>query len=204
MPKGKNVIQNDLLACVGEWFNCFELVRKLAENETRQFFRPIDVVYWPVSKINQIISCYFSRYMRKTYRVVSKWKNSQRASTADQWYACFIGKKSLESHLNSCDHRPSIMYKFENQNIQTYFDNVKFMGDLLFSIYFDFEITSGKIVCHFDEDAILYQVSYAFVEAFYPCLNIDKIFVMRSFNHTFEQLIDVGYLSTKWFSSVIA
>ena len=28
----------------------------------------------------------------------------------------------------------------------TFFDNVKFMGDLPFSIYFDFETTSGKKV----------------------------------------------------------
>ena len=27
-----------------------------------------------------------------------------------------------------------IIYKFENQNIQTIFDNMKFMGDLPFSI----------------------------------------------------------------------
>ena len=92
---------------------------------------------------------------------------------------------------------PSITYKVENQNIKTFFDNIKFMGDLLFSIHFDFETASGKNVYHFDEDATLYPVSYAFVVAFHPCLNIDKIFVVRRFNHTFEQLNGVGYLSSK-------
>ena len=33
-----------------------------------------------------------------------------------------------------------------------------------------------------------------FVIAFHPSLNIEKILVVRSFNHTFEQLNDVSYL----------
>ena len=47
---------------------------------------------------------------------------------------------------------------------------------------------------NFDEDATLYPVSYAFVVAFHPRLNLGRIFVIRSFNHTFDQLSDVGYL----------
>ena len=30
---------------------------------------------------------------------------------------------------------PGIVYNFENQIIQTFFDNAKFMGDLSFAIY---------------------------------------------------------------------
>ena len=40
----------------------------------------------------------------------------------------------------------------------------------------------------------MYLVSYAFVIAFHPSLNIEKISAVRSFNHTFEQLNDVSYL----------
>ena len=40
-------------------------------------------------------------------------------------------------------------------------------------------------------------LSYPFVAAFHLSLNIDKIFVLRSFNHAFEQLNDVGYLSNE-------
>ena len=39
---------------------------------------------------------------------------------------------------------PEINYKFENLNIQTFFNKTKFMCDVPFSIYFDFETTSGK------------------------------------------------------------
>ena len=62
---------------------------------------------------------------------------------------------------------------------------MKFMGDLSFSIYFDLETTTGKKVYNFEEDATLYPVSYAFVIAFHPSLNIEKISATRSFKHTF-------------------
>ena len=106
----------------------------------------------------------------------------------------FIERKSLERHMNVCGHFPGIVYKFENLNIQTFFDNIKFMGDLPLSIYFDLETTTGKKVYNFDEDATLYPVFYTFVMAFHPSLNIEKIPVIRSFNHSFEQLNYVSYL----------
>ena len=70
--------------------------------------------------------------MRNTYRNLSQKQGRVAPATADQCYACnkfFIQRKSLERHLNSCGHMPGLAYKFENQSIQTFFDNVKFMGD---------------------------------------------------------------------------
>ena len=69
------------------------------------------------------------------------------------------------------------------------------MGDLPFAIYFDFETNSGNKIYSFEEDCSFYPVSYSFVVAFHPCLNMDKIFVVRSFNQSFESLVDVAYLS---------
>ena len=45
---------------------------------------------------------------------------------------------------------------------------MKFMGDPPFSIYFDFEATSGKKIYNFNENSFLYLVSYSFVVAFHP------------------------------------
>ena len=134
--------------------------------------------------------------MRNVYQAVSGKNNV--SATADQCFSrnkFFIARKSLERHMNVCGHLSGIIYKFENQNIQTFFDNMKFMGDIPFSIYFDLETTTGNKVYNFDEDATLYPVSYAFVVAFHLSLNIEKRPVVRSFNHTFEQLNDMSYLS---------
>ena len=136
--------------------------------------------------------------VRNAHRMVSnKTKNGLSITTADQCYGCnkfFIGRKSLERHMNVCGHFPEIVYKFENKNIQTFFNNMKFMEDLPFSSYFDLETTPDKKVYNFHEDASFYPISYAFVVAFHPLLNIENTWVVRSFNHAFEQLNYVSYL----------
>ena len=77
MPRGKNNVQRELSASVAARVNGFNLVKKLTENLIRQLYRPIDIVYKPVSNINQIINCFFAVSMRNAYRVVSnKTKNS--------------------------------------------------------------------------------------------------------------------------------
>ena len=74
----------------------------MTENSIRQLYRSIDIVYKPVSDINQIINCFFAVSIRNAYRVVSnKTKNSLSITTADQSYGCnkfFIERKSLERH----------------------------------------------------------------------------------------------------------
>ena len=85
---------------------------------------------------------------------------------------------------------PGLVYKFENQNILLFEGNTKFMDEVPFAVYFNFEITSGKKTFIFDEDNMLYPVSYVFVVALHPDLNLQKIFVVRSFNQTLYQLND--------------
>ena len=133
--------------------------KKLTKSSIRQLYRPIDIVYKPLSDINQIMNWFFAVSLRNAYRVVSnKTKNSLFITTADQCYGCnkfFIEIKSLERHMNVWACFLAIVYKFENQNIKTFFDNMKFMGDLPFSIYFDLETTTGKKFYNFDEGATL-------------------------------------------------
>ena len=76
-----------------------------------------------------------------------------------------------------------LFINLKTKTYKTLFDNIKFMKDLLFSIYFDFETIPGKNICNFDEDNILYPVSHAFVVIFHLDLNIEKTFVVGSFNH---------------------
>ena len=84
-------------------------------------FKPIDIVYKPISNLKQKINRYFSTSMRNVYKVNSEQKSGQnRASTAEKCFACnkfFIERKSLERHLKICGRIPRITYKFENQNV---------------------------------------------------------------------------------------
>ena len=134
MGKGKkNTAQRELSACVEERFNGFGLVKKLVENLIRQNYKPMNIVYRRLSKISKIINFYFTTSMRNAYRVVFERNNENISATADQCFSynkLFIERKSLESHMNVCGHLPGIIYKFENQNIQTFLNNMKFMRDI--------------------------------------------------------------------------
>ena len=115
--------------------------------------------------------------------IISKGKRGAKFMTADQCYGCnkfLADKNKLKNHLESCGSMPGLVYKFENQNISTFEDNIKFMGDLPVSIYFDLETTCGKKIYEFEEVAEMYPISYAFVVAFNPCLNLERIFTVLS------------------------
>lgn len=58
----KNVIR-ELSACIHEKFNGFNIVRIEFDQKIRQNFSPIDILYKPVKKEDQIIDCFFSDKM---------------------------------------------------------------------------------------------------------------------------------------------
>ena len=147
MLQKKNVVRRNRSACVEERFHGFDIVRKNSKNEHKENYVAADVVYQPVSRIDQIVNCYFTSSMRNACRPASHLKKVLEITAAEKYYACnkfFVQKKSLECHLKTCSSMAGIIYKFENQGIQTFFDNMKFMSDLPFAIYFDSETTSGK------------------------------------------------------------
>lgn len=51
-------------------------------------FKPLDVVYKPLSKIDQTVNCYFSKSTRNAYQLLkNKGKHGIELLTADQYFA---------------------------------------------------------------------------------------------------------------------
>ena len=197
----KNEVKRELSSCVEERFNRFQVVKNLFGKEEKRKFIPLDIVYKPIKSLDQKIECYFTDEIRLAYRaLVHKGKLRFDFMTAEQCYACnaFVARKSaLDKHLETCSFMPGIVYKFENQHITTFEDNFRFMGDLHFSFYFDLGTTCGKKEFYNVEksDDNMYPISYCFIVAFHPLLELEKITVLRSFNDSLEQLNDISYLS---------
>ena len=63
----KNIIR-DLSACIIEKFNGFNIVRIEFDRKIRQKMCPIDIIYKPVKKEDEIIECFFSSQMNLAYR----------------------------------------------------------------------------------------------------------------------------------------
>ena len=86
--------------------------------------------------------------MRGAYRgAISKETRGVKYTTPEQCYGCskfFTQKKSFQNHIKTCRSMPSIVCKFDNQNISTFKDNYRLMCDLPFATYFDFKTTCRK------------------------------------------------------------
>ena len=151
-------------------------MRKLTENERKKLLKPIDIVYKPVSKLNQIINCYLSKSMRKIYRVISDLKKEKETTTAEQCYACnkFFIKKKIFWKISKClqPYAWNYLQIWKPKHTNLFWQHETY-GRFSFSNLFWFW-------------NYLWKDLYAFVVAFHPNLNIEKLFVVKSFNHTFE------------------
>ena len=94
-----------------------------------------------------------------------------------------------------CSGKPGIVYNFNIQNIVTFEENLKYMGDLPFSAYADFETTAPAADCLFPENNKMFAVSYSIVFAWHPKLNLQRQCVVRGFNHSIDQLADISHLT---------
>ena len=53
----------------------------------------------------------------------------------------------MKKHLSICTAREGMTYAFDNGQITNIQDNFRYMGDLPFSVYFNFETTTGGNLC---------------------------------------------------------
>ena len=90
---------------------------------------------------------------------------------------------------------PGIIYKFENQNIANFEVNLKKLGDITFTMYFDFETSTGTTSQNHLEDVEMDQMFYSLIFAFHLKLQLDGKVIIRSFNHSLEKVNDVSYLT---------
>ena len=83
---------------------------------------------------------------------------------------------------------------FENGQILNYQDSFNYLGDLPFTVYFDFEITTEN--CPFLNSA-MYVMSYCQIYSFHPSLGLDKIVIFRSFQQTPKQICDLSHFKNE-------
>ena len=102
----KNIIR-DLSACIIEKFNGFNIVRTEFDGKLRQKMYPIDIIYKPVKKEDEIIECFFSSQMNLAYRATfsENQKLKLKHSTAFQCYFCsnyYSRKERFDRHIENC------------------------------------------------------------------------------------------------------
>ena len=159
-------------------FNGFNVLCSYLGTKQKKYpISPIVIIYEPVRTQNAVIKCFFSKDIRFAYM------------------AFFERKSAFERHIKCCSGKPGIVYNFNIQNIVTFEDNLKYIGDVPFSAYADFEITTPCTDFTSPENDKMFAISYALVFAWHPKLNLPRQCVVRGFNHSLNQLADMSYVT---------
>ena len=96
----------------------------------------------------------------------------------------------MKKHLSCCSGKAGFTFSFDNGKIIYYQDHYKNLGDIPFSIYYDFETTTDSVVFF---DAKMFVVSYSMVVAFHPDLNIRRLVIFRSYDQGPNALISLTH-----------
>ena len=99
-----------------------------------------------------------------------------------------------------CAAREDINYSFQNGEIIYFQGNFNYLGNVPFTIYFDFEKTTGDAVIF---DPKMFVISYCQINTFHPSLNLDKIVFFSSFQQKAEENMTSAILIAKMFSILI-
>ena len=86
-PDKKNVVR-DLSSCITEKYNGFHIVRLEFAKKLTQKFVPINIIYKPIRKCKEIISCYFSSKLNLAFRSIFSENSKTRHGTTFQCYYC--------------------------------------------------------------------------------------------------------------------
>ena len=108
-----------------------------------------------------------------------------------------INRNNFNNHVERCAGREGIEYSFDNNKIISLQHNFNFLGDVPFTVYFEFEIMTGDDQ---SADSRMYVISYCQIYTFQPSLNFEKVVVFRSFQQSPKKLSSLIILQMTKFS----
>ena len=75
----------------------------------------------------------------------------------------------MKKYTERCSGQVGITYSHDNGKIISFQDNFKFLEDVLFALYFDFETTSPDNLCR---ESKMYAISYCQIICFIHYLDL--------------------------------
>ena len=180
-------MRKELSACLISKCNGFEFLRNSLKSKEKKDFIPIDIVYKRTLNDQKPIECFFALKIEMAYNaiieLVRQGKKNLSHRKPKQRHYCENGfiksEEKMQEHLSCCSGKAGFNYVFDNGKILNYQDNYGKIGDLPFTIYYDFETTTGSVAFF---DAKMFVISYFIIAAFHPELNIPRIVIYRSYD----------------------
>ena len=133
----KNTLRS-LSSCIREKFNGFTFADIQLKKKQKSELIPVNILYRPVKKEDDVIKCYFTDDLKNAYRAL--YLKSSQLTTAQSLYECFycnefwIGKSRYEKHIRTCGKNPGVVYDFNLKKIVTFEDNLN-IGVMFLSQY---------------------------------------------------------------------
>ena len=195
---GKDESKRELSACVVQKFNGYELLRNHLNSNERQNFVPVDIVYEHNLDDTKEIDCYFAHDISLAFHCkADKFRRGKKTFEMQRVRQChycsnyFVKSyEKLQKHISCCSGQAGFTYSFDNGKIIDYQDHYTNLGDVPFSIYYDFETTTGSAVFF---NVKMFAVSYCMVVAFHPKINLPRIAIYRSFDQTETELQSLSH-----------
>ena len=156
------------------------------------------MVYELTLNKNKIIECFFTPKIhlgfRTTIKKSKKGGNVLNHTHVKQCHYCsnyFIkSDEKMKKHLSICSCNAGFIFSFDNGKMVDYQDHYRNLGNFPFSIYYDFETTTGSVLFF---DAKMYVVSYCMVLAFHPNLKIPRLMIFRSYDQNQNALTSFSH-----------
>ena len=132
------------------------------------------------------VPCYFTNKIHLAYRVyVGKYvKGDEKLGhlTVRQYPYCenlfTKSQENMKRHIKVCAAKEGITDYFDNGDIFVFQDNLKYLGNASFIVYFYFETITGNTVFFYPK---MFVLRYCQIYSFHPRLNLEKIVIFRSF-----------------------
>ena len=107
-PDKKNIVR-ELSGCITNKYNGFNIVRLEQSKKIMRKFIPIEIIFKPIKKCNEIINCYSSNKINLAFRSTFSENGILRHGTAVQCHFCsnyYRRKGKYDHHLDSCKSKP--------------------------------------------------------------------------------------------------
>ena len=134
--------------------NGYEKIKhELARKEVREIIS-IHIAYEPVYDGNIAVPCFLTDKIHRAHRsCIEKMKNRKEnkghPSVRQSHYCenCFAkSNESMKKRIQVCAEKEGFTCCFNNGEIISFQDNFRYLGDVLFTVYFDFEKATGDSV----------------------------------------------------------
>ena len=175
----KNKLHSEVSTCAISKFDGYEYLRNALQNQEKRNLQFLDIVYEPTKNVGEPIRCFFAPKIYLAFSTFhSRGDRMVRTNTAAKrcpYCQNFFLKsdEKMAAHVKVCAGQASYSLIFD-QSVVNYQENFNKISDVPFSIYYDFETTTGSAIY---TDAKMYVVSYCMIVAFHTELKMPPLII---------------------------